>query len=588
MTLGPYEKFCRSIAKRIDAGQGGCLDGESLSFQLGFAAGVQPREYVFVDGEVGHEPSVLKAATNPVFRDPVATPSIDVRPPNNDAPPVGSQQARYAVDQRCFPRAVGADDPVDRITFNRQVGAVERSYGVKRFSERDDLDRRHADTIRGSRSPDKRYNRVGGWTGELFFIMVSTGVLVAMLLDWNNLSANLRFGITRRSGAFFELDSRRFKSLVGSALLFAYGWLSFVFFATLDRVFFPAFRRVPIRQPLFVIGNFRSGTSLVYNMLSAASTEVSSFKTWQIYLAPTISQRKLVRFASMADHALLSGRGERGLRALNERFLRTVPVHPIDLFSPEEDAGVLMFAWTGFFTWFLFPRRDASSRFVRFDELNRRYRHRIVRFYRSLVQRHLYDASIGGRRPVPTFVSKNPTFTGMVRTIREVFPDSRFLYMMRGPDETYRSTMDWFGFWAGRVGDRAARVDPERVREMMRHWYRYPPTVFETLDPAGWAIISLERLIAAPDRMLILLGRRLLLPWLEQPHNRRLALVAMHRNYGSRYGVPVTIAQTIGEPEPTDVNRFVAALVAAESAASVIRRFQTDLRRGIALALRVD
>jgi len=419
---------------------------------------------------------------------------------------------------------------------------------------------------------------VGVWTDAAVFIIVCPGATRVTRIDWSNLRESLRHGITRRSGAFFALDARRLRALLGAALLFVYGRISFVLFAAMDRVFFPRFRRVVVRRPLFVVGNFRSGTSLVFNMLSAGNRSVTAFRTWQIYLAPTISQRKLVRFLAMIDRRVLGRKGERALRAFNDRHLRTVPVHPIDLFLPEEDAGLLMYTWTGFFTWFLFPRRDRESRFVRFDDLPRRYRSWVVRFYQTMVQRHLYDESRGGLKPVPVFVSKNPTFTGMIRTIREAFPDSRFLYMMRGPDETYRSTMDWFGFWAWRVGDRSGKVDPDRVRAMMSHWYRYPPRVFETMNTGDWAIVTLERLIASPDRMLRQLGSRLALDWLVYSENRRHALAAMRRNYGSRHS----------EPQLRHINRFVSRLVARESAAITIRRFDTDLRLGIALALRIE
>jgi hypothetical protein len=356
----------------------------------------------------------------------------------------------------------------------------------------------------------------------------------------------------------------------------------------MDRVFFPRFRSVDVRAPLFVIGNFRSGTSLAYNMLASATSAVTSFATWQIYLAPTISQRKLVRFWALVDRVLFRGWWARLVVRLNERYLKTVPVHPIDLFAPEEDAGLLMISWSGFFPWFVFPRRGVDSPFVRFDDLDARYRRRVLRTYRTFVQRHLYDASVCGRRPIPTFVSKNPTFTGMIRSLRETFPGSTFLYMMRNADETYRSTMDWFGYWASRVGDRFAEVEPERVWSMMRHWYRYPPTVFEHLPEREWAIVSLERLIAAPDRMLIQLARRLELAWLDDPDARRRAVRAMHRNYGSRYGVPpFAVSRTLAATSRL-FNRSVAALLARESAASVRRRFQTDLRRGFALALREE
>jgi omega-hydroxy-beta-dihydromenaquinone-9 sulfotransferase len=77
-----------------------------------------------------------------------------------------------------------------------------------------------------------------------------------------------------------------------------------------------------------------------------------------------------------------------------------------------------------------------------FDEsLPPEERQRIMGFYRSCVQRHLYVD--GGKRH---FVSKNPAFSGKIETLAEFFPDARILYLARNPLDMLPSTISWLGF----------------------------------------------------------------------------------------------------------------------------------------------
>lgn len=354
-------------------------------------------------------------------------------------------------------------------------------------------------------------------------------------LDLRHLRDDLRYGLRPDRGAFHRVSAHRFKMVVISALAFVYARLSLRFFDLLDALFFPAAHRTPVDRPLFIIGNFRSGTTLLLHMLYDRAERMTAMKTWEIYIAPTVSQRKLFATLEMVDRAIGSP-VRRRLQRLNDRYLTSVAIHPIDLWTPEEDAGILMYAWSHFFTWFLFPRREVLHESVLFDELPRRRRLAVMRFYGHLVRKHLYYHGRSGRRPV-VFLSKNPAFTGSVRTLLEVFPDARFINLMREPKPTFESCMAWFSVWFGLLGERASTTpDPEHVARLMQEWYRYPAEVLPSLPERQWMGVTLQELVDQPERVLRSLADRLELGWLDDPDVFERALRKQDRNYGTMLG----------------------------------------------------
>jgi hypothetical protein len=57
---------------------------------------------------------------------------------------------------------------------------------------------------------------------------------------------------------------------------------------------FPAFRRQQIRQPVFVLGVPRSGTTFLHRAL-AADAAFTTTRTWELLFAPSLCQRYLIR-----------------------------------------------------------------------------------------------------------------------------------------------------------------------------------------------------------------------------------------------------------------------------------------------------
>ncbi len=355
-----------------------------------------------------------------------------------------------------------------------------------------------------------------------------------MRLDYSNIAHNLATGVFPRLGAVHRLSLRRVTALIVSCLLFCYARATLLLFAAFDELFFRGYRRQVVQRPLFVVGNFRSGTTLLINALHAGAPHTRSHNTWEIYLAPTVSQRLFFSLLARIDRRL-GGRAAVFVHAINERHFKSLALHPVDLFGPEEDGGVLLHIWSGFFTWFAFARRGVLPEMAHIDSLPKRRRDRIVRFYRRVVKKTLYaHLRRYPGRDVPVFLSKNPSFTGMIATLADAFPDSRFVNIVRDMEPTRRSTIAWFRFWFALLGTRDTAPELEMaIDRLMNHWYRYPRRVFATMEETRHATIALADLVSDPRRTLHRLVDRLDLHWLRDPAVLERQIAKMDRQYGT-------------------------------------------------------
>jgi len=76
---------------------------------------------------------------------------------------------------------------------------------------------------------------------------------------------------------------------------------------TLDNILFPGLRRVEIKQPVFILGHARSGTTLLHRLLVSDPDRFSYFKAWEMAF-PSLLSRRLLQSLVTADRLLLGGR----------------------------------------------------------------------------------------------------------------------------------------------------------------------------------------------------------------------------------------------------------------------------------------
>jgi hypothetical protein len=298
--------------------------------------------------------------------------------------------------------------------------------------------------------------------------------------------------------ALREEKSRRRRRVVVVALVAipVLAALNAVCFA-LDPLFFPGFRRVEVRAPVFIVGHARSGTSLMHRLMACDEERFSWFATWELFL-PSLLQRKLVRLLGACDRRFLGGRIARGITDWEDRaFARGRGMHPMSLTGPEEDEFLMALSCASGTVTTFFPYLRELEYLYFTDQRPVRQRRRVLSFYRACVRRQLYQNG-----PEKTHLSKNPVFSGKMESLIEAFPDARFIVLERSPLETIPSLLKMMERnW--RASDCARPWIDDSLEVLARqsiHTYTQPLEVLARHPEIRSTIVDYRDLVTSPAR----------------------------------------------------------------------------------------
>ena len=275
----------------------------------------------------------------------------------------------------------------------------------------------------------------------------------------------------KSKGTQARLTRKRIVFLLGSFLTFVPLQLIHGFFLLLDWVLFPGFRRVEVREPVFILGNPRTGSTHLLRVLARDEETFAVAKLWELVLAPSITQRKIVRGLGRLDQCFGSPFKRWIVAWQKHAFLEEGQYRRLRLEEPDEDELSLLTIFSAIHLVFAFPFWEAFHRYTRFDsEVSPAEKKRFMTFYKRCMQRTLY---IYG--PAKHFLSKTPANCGRVGTLCETFPDAKFIYTARNPLSMFPSTMSLFAYQCTHFSD---LLEPypfgEYLLETTKHWYRYP------------------------------------------------------------------------------------------------------------------
>ena len=276
-------------------------------------------------------------------------------------------------------------------------------------------------------------------------------------------------------------------------------WIGFA----ADEIFFRAYRKQPVEKPLFIVSNFRSGSTFVQRTLARDESTFTCLRTGEIYLMPSVTQRRIFGLLSRVD-ALFGRICEKALRKLDNLSLRKLKIHSFSLFDPEEDEHLLFYIWSTFFAGFVFPYLDELPPYQYFDtEIPRAERRRIMSFYRNCIKRHLF--STGGRH----YMAKNPLFSARIESILETFPDARILYLVRSPLEMLPSTISLFRYM-DRLFSQPRQKYPhcDEILAWTKYWYDHPLEIIDRTSPEQCMIVRYDDLMESPDTIFRSIYRR--------------------------------------------------------------------------------
>lgn len=262
----------------------------------------------------------------------------------------------------------------------------------------------------------------------------------------------------------------------------------------LDNLFYPEVKKQDVKQPIFIVGNFRSGTTFLHRLL-AKDNRFTGMTSWEIYLAPSVTQRKIAHWI-MKLNRLIGNPLSKLIDAFDGALKEYSYMHPTGLREIEEDSHVLLHVWSTYNLFAFFPFPEIVHDYIYFDdEIPEEQRRNDLDYYQDVLKRHIY--ANGGKR----YISKSPTNSAMVRSLLEQFPDAKFINLVRSPDRVIPSTISMFSNHWKTYGDPEEvfpKAGPKVIMEQSRHWYIYPHRFLKRLPEDQYVLLTYDDLVSDP------------------------------------------------------------------------------------------
>ncbi|NBD37477.1 MAG: hypothetical protein GVY10_02780 [Verrucomicrobia bacterium] len=209
-------------------------------------------------------------------------------------------------------------------------------------------------------------------------------------------------------------------------------WLGFL----ADDLFFRGWRRAIPRKPVFITGLPRSGTTFVHRLLASDSEQFSTFSLWEVVLAPSVSEKRILRTLARLD-GLVGSPLKRVTRATVQRLSGEFgDIHEVGPQAPEEDYLCLLPVGGCFLLSLAFPQRKECWHLADFPTLPQGLRKDLLGYYRRCLQAHQYVRGKGRR-----ILSKNAAFASWVPDLQGEFPEATFILCIRDPQRGLSSQL---------------------------------------------------------------------------------------------------------------------------------------------------
>jgi len=250
--------------------------------------------------------------------------------------------------------------------------------------------------------------------------------------------------------------------------------------------------------PVFIVGFWRSGTTMLHSLL-CQDPRAGYVTTFQGVFPNLV----LSNFKWLKDFTNLFLPKERPFDS-----------YPMDMdFPQEEEFAMMSLQPKSFYRFFYFPKdlADIYENDLYFERLSEVHRKRWEKEYLSLINNAMLNT--GGER----YMSKNPCNIFRIRTLMDLFPDARFIFIFRDP---YLVVESLFRF-AHKIlpGSELQHLEGGMPREQFAKLYRDSineyNSVKESISPASLAEIKYEEFKERPLEFLRDIYKRFNIPGFE-------------------------------------------------------------------------
>ena len=236
--------------------------------------------------------------------------------------------------------------------------------------------------------------------------------------------------------------SRAALTSVGSLLNSYYRWRE-------DRAFGAAVDAVALRPPVFILGHWRSGTTLLHNLL-ALDDQFAYPNLYEVFFPHTFlgtEESRLGLARTLIPHTRVFDNVPQGAQMPNEDEFATCA---LSLCSP-------YMAWC-------FPRHaERYDRYLTFEGVPEA---EVTRWKGSLVH-FLKKLTVKFDRPI---LLKSPPHTCRIKLLLELFPDARFVHIRRNPFAVFRSTQHLYTELTRSLQFQRPRADDDLDGRVLRRY----------------------------------------------------------------------------------------------------------------------
>lgn len=317
-----------------------------------------------------------------------------------------------------------------------------------------------------------------------------------MLYDFKNFFRLQYHSLFKAEGKHFRLTPKRLGVLAIFYLVFPIVELSTWMALLLDEIFYPKYHNQKVMKPVFVIGNYRSGTTFLHRLLAMDKRSFTAMSGWEVFIAPSIIQRKIIHKMAAFDRFF----GGHIYNTFNQWWQRNIQdhidFHTIGVTEPEEDENLLAHIWSGIIPWNMFPiMEDGAPEYAKFDSaLSEKDKKRVMNFYLRCIQRHLYTQKRG-----LYYLSKSPSFSGKVDSIYKTFPDAKIIYLVRNPIDVVPSQIHMWSFkWNVTCSPLEDYPYKDVLLDMIKYWYHHPLERLAEAPERSYSIVNFDDLTSDP------------------------------------------------------------------------------------------
>jgi len=299
----------------------------------------------------------------------------------------------------------------------------------------------------------------------------------------------LRLTFSRR---YFSVRHACFVSIFTVLFLLLRGFVWIV--RLVDQVFFRGYRKQTIKNPIYIVGNPRSGTTFMHRLISH-DRQFSYIRLYHtIFPAVTFYRAfaglgRLDRIFGSPLTRLLNIISHKGFKGWDK-------IHKTGPKEAESDEMLFVYAMLSPLLGLLFPFLGKLEEAAFADRIPAEERRRLMAYYKDCLQRHMYATG-----PNKILLEKVALIAGRLGSILEAFPDIRIVHLIRHPYQCIPSLVSMFYVpWT----TLAPQVKPDSkecrdIAKMTFEYYRYILKLKKALPKDQFIDVYYEDLVADPE-----------------------------------------------------------------------------------------